>query len=573
MTRLEIPPMSSDESNYPPASGPVSPPEYQNPGIPGTQKEGEPKVRWLADPSDIFLELDASDLGGPDAVTGEYPGLERNVTVEIPFRPADQAGAPVHSRVALQLKDAPASGHALEAGVSIDFGLFAELLQNLVMPAFLVDPEGSIIFANQAVSCMGDQFEQLREASLATVFPDKGTFDQAKSIMDRALKENRPLVKETVVNAYGSLLEATLQVRPLLLKGLQFGLISIEPHNPKPRLYDVWKYKRLFSIFPVGIGEFAFSQPLSHRASDMALLNAVRTARLVDGNNNFARMYGTEEISALLGKQKTEISPWQVEHQTMYLAWIRKFFPTGSFEISETGPDYNIRNIEVTLIGEVEQGCVVSFWELRQEITDRVEAEQRLRDDFQDMRREVVRAAVDTIGAIVERKAPHTARRQLRVAKLAGAIADEMGLSEEERLGLQVAAALHDIGEIFLPADLAARPAGMTEAELSVVRAHPDIGYDVLRNVRFPWPIAEIVVQHHERIDGSGYPLGLKGEEILLGARIIAVADVFEEMSFNRAQGRGHKTALSEIRFHNTGGLDPRVVRACTAVVVKGFSF
>jgi len=183
---------------------------------------------------------------------------------------------------------------------------------------------------------------------------------------------------------------------------------------------------------------------------------------------------------------------------------------------------------------------------------------------------------VDALSSAVELRDPYTSGHQRRVAALACAIAEEMGLSAEEIQVIRVAALLHDIGKaLFVPIEILSKPGKLTDLEMALIREHPKAGYEILRKVEFPWPVAEIVYQHHERLDGSGYPRGLKGEEILLEARIIAVADVVEAMSSHRPYrpALGVDEALAEIR-KNAGKLyDPKVVEACIRVFAKGFTF
>ncbi|MCX7843973.1 MAG: HD-GYP domain-containing protein [Candidatus Bipolaricaulota bacterium] len=171
---------------------------------------------------------------------------------------------------------------------------------------------------------------------------------------------------------------------------------------------------------------------------------------------------------------------------------------------------------------------------------------------------------------------PYTAGHQRRVAELACAIAQELGLSAERIQGLRVAALLHDVGKaLFVPIEILSKPGKLTDLEMALIREHPRAGYEILRRVEFPWPVAEIVHQHHERLDGSGYPRGLKGEAILLEARILAVADVVEAMSSHRPYrpALGVEAALAEIREKAGKLYDPKVVEACLRVFARGFQF
>jgi putative nucleotidyltransferase with HDIG domain len=180
------------------------------------------------------------------------------------------------------------------------------------------------------------------------------------------------------------------------------------------------------------------------------------------------------------------------------------------------------------------------------------------------------------IAAVTEIRDPFTAGHQRRVQKLACAIAEEMGLSKSRYEKLRLAAIVHDIGKINIPTEILIKPTYLSEPEFNIIEAHPKIGYDILHEIEYSRPIANIILQHHELLDGTGYPQGLVGNEIILEARILAVADVVEAMASHRpyrpAQGTG--IALEEI-LHNKGTLyDSKVVDACLRVFYeKEFSF
>jgi PAS domain S-box-containing protein len=174
-------------------------------------------------------------------------------------------------------------------------------------------------------------------------------------------------------------------------------------------------------------------------------------------------------------------------------------------------------------------------------------------------------ATVDAMSTMVELRDPYTAGHEQRVAMLAVAIAAEMGLGEELQRGLRVAGAVHDIGKIAVPAEILSKPGQLTDIERQLARFHPEQGYQILRGIPFPWPVAEVAHQHHERMDGSGYPLGLKGDAILLEARIVAVADVVESMLSHRPYrpALGIEAALHEIESHAGAYYDTAVAGAC----------
>jgi PAS domain S-box-containing protein len=187
-----------------------------------------------------------------------------------------------------------------------------------------------------------------------------------------------------------------------------------------------------------------------------------------------------------------------------------------------------------------------------------------------------VLGTANAVSQMIELRDPYTAGHQHRVGELAAAIAAEMGLEELLQRGLRIAGALHDSGKIVVPAEILTKPGRLTEAEFNLIKQHAEQGYQVLRNVDFPWPVAEVARQHHERLDGSGYPAGLKGDEILLEARIIAVADVVESMSSHRPYraALGPARALKEIEDGAGIRYDAVVAAACLSLFRdKGYTF
>ncbi|MCX5826694.1 MAG: HD domain-containing protein, partial [Deltaproteobacteria bacterium] len=194
------------------------------------------------------------------------------------------------------------------------------------------------------------------------------------------------------------------------------------------------------------------------------------------------------------------------------------------------------RRIWVRIIGEAIRdgaGTIIRVQGALQDITDRKLAEGALQDNFNKLRK-TIGAAIRTLAATAEVRDPYTAGHQQRVADLARRIAREMSLDTDKILGLGLASVIHDIGKISVPAEILTKPTKLTNIEFNLIKNHSQAAYDILKDMEFPWPIAEIVYQHHERLDGAGYPRGLKGEEISLEAQIISVADVVEAMSSHR---------------------------------------
>lgn len=189
---------------------------------------------------------------------------------------------------------------------------------------------------------------------------------------------------------------------------------------------------------------------------------------------------------------------------------------------------------------------------------------------------ESMESTISAVAGMVEMRDPYTTGHQQRVAELAVAIGRAMGLPEQTVYGLRLAGLVHDLGKIHIPAEILSKPGKLTKIEYEMIRTHPEAGYEILKNVDFLWPIAQTVLQHHERITGTGYPAGLKGDQILLEAKIIAVADVVEAISSHRPYrpALGIEAALKELRDNRGNYYDPEVVDVCLKLFKeKTFSF
>jgi PAS domain S-box-containing protein/putative nucleotidyltransferase with HDIG domain len=202
--------------------------------------------------------------------------------------------------------------------------------------------------------------------------------------------------------------------------------------------------------------------------------------------------------------------------------------------------------------------------------TERDEAEERLRDSYGRLET-MTHDVVVSMGRIVEARDPYTQGHERRVAELSKAIGAEMGLSADDIAAVEMAAMLHDIGKLCVPAEILTKPGTLSISEFELIKDHSRRGYEILKDIAFPWPIADIVLQHHERVDGSGYPSGLKGAEILLASRILAVADVVEAMASHRPYRPliGLAQAMEEIH-ERVAAYDPDVVAACERLYQRG---
>lgn len=185
---------------------------------------------------------------------------------------------------------------------------------------------------------------------------------------------------------------------------------------------------------------------------------------------------------------------------------------------------------------------------------------------------DMLHGIISSMALMVEIRDPYTAGHQQRVAQLACAIAAGMGLAAERIEGLRIAAILHDVGKIRIPVSILTRTGQLLAAEMEVIKIHPQVSYDILKNIPFPWPCARMVLEHHERLDGSGYPRGIGGQEILLESRILAVADVTEAKSSFRPYrpAQGIEAALAELREHRGILYDCDAVDACLKLFSDG---
>ena len=272
-------------------------------------------------------------------------------------------------------------------------------------------------------------------------------------------------------------------------------------------------------------------------------------------------MNTTEHTKIFYGEKRPTVADLQVDGAADLMAEIRKWYgdrykrsnlleeayeATGPFTFPGKEPRWlhftsaAIRNDKGDLLGAIETMTDIS--QLKR-------AEDELRENIERLRK-VMTGVIRAMDTIVEMRDPYTAGHQHQVARLASAIAVEMGLPAETIEAIYVSASMHDIGKIYVPAEILSKPGHISDIEKEIIHLHPQVGYDVLKTIDFPWPIAEIVLQHHERLDGSGYPRGLKEGDILIEARILGLADVVESIGSHRPYRPtlGIEKALNEIR-------------------------
>jgi PAS domain S-box-containing protein/putative nucleotidyltransferase with HDIG domain len=302
----------------------------------------------------------------------------------------------------------------------------------------------------------------------------------------------------------------------------------------------------------------------------MALINRSEVYETV--NSSLCKAFGKERQEEILGHSVSEMWGREVYEQKIELYLERcqngeEITTEDWFDMEGMGTQC----FEINYIPYRDSDGVVTHAIMAvHNITNRKIAEQELDNSYRNLQK-TLEETVNALSALVEMRDPYTAGHQNRVARIARAIAQELGLSEDAAQGIWVASLIHDIGKVRVPADILSRPAHLSSAEFELIKEHPRTGYEILREIDFPWPVAEIVLQHHERINGSGYPQGLKGDGILLASRIIGVADVVEAMTYHRPyrEALGLDVALDEIRENKGILYDPNVVEACIRVFME----
>jgi putative nucleotidyltransferase with HDIG domain len=240
--------------------------------------------------------------------------------------------------------------------------------------------------------------------------------------------------------------------------------------------------------------------------------------------------------------------------------------------------EIELRKIRYDLEGRIEQRTIELIKlneQLKQDIARRENAEAEVQSSLNKLR-SAMGGVVQAMALTVERRDPYTAGHQRRVSDLARGVAAEMALTAHQIDGIRMAGLIHDLGKICVPAEILSKPGQLTEIEHTLIKDHPQVGYEILKEIEFPWPVAQIVLQHHERIDGSGYPVGLSGDDIIIEAKTLAVADVVEAMASHRPYRPtlGRDMALEEISQNRGVLYDPDVVDACMKLLQeKDFQF
>jgi PAS domain S-box-containing protein/putative nucleotidyltransferase with HDIG domain len=378
-------------------------------------------------------------------------------------------------------------------------------------------------------------------------------------------------------------------------KALESGTIIITEELMGNRTYETRKFPVRLSENKVGVGGYVRditerklaeealkkSEGKYHSIFENAVEGIFQTTpkgQYISVNPAFVRMMGYDSPEELI-KVITDLSKQVYVNPEDRLSFKKILEEQGivqGFETQHYRKDRSKIWISLTARAVKDEAGKVLYYEgTAEDITKRKEAEEDLKQTLEKLRKSLS-GTIQAMSLMVETRDPYTAGHQRRVSTLARTIAQEMGLSNDTVDTIRMAGIIHDIGKISVPAEILSRPGKLTDTQFSLIKAHSQTGYDILKDVGLPYPIAEIVLQHHERLDGSGYPQGLKNGQILLESQIISVADVVEAITSFRPYrpGFGIDVALEEIEKNKGILYDAGVVEVCLKLFrEKGFSF
>jgi PAS domain S-box-containing protein len=432
---------------------------------------------------------------------------------------------------------------------------FRDSIENSLLSIRVLNKDGKTIYANRAMLDMWGyrSIKELEAVPAKQRYTPESYDEHMKRIEDTEIGEDIPSTYEvSIVRSDGQVRHVSASIRALTWRGeRQFQVVY----------QDITERKQ---------AEAEYRTIIRTTMDGFCLMDM--QGHLLDVNDAYCRLIGYSRDELL----NMSISDIEVIEKPREIAKrIRKIMKVGydSFETSHRRKDGGIVDVGVS-VNYLSAGGGRLFVFLR-DITERKRMEWELRNNMERFKK-AMEGVVQVIASIVEVRDPYTAGHQRRVAELACAIAEEMDFSEEGIEEIRMAALVHDIGKIYVPAEILSKPSKLTEIEFSMIKSHPQVAYDILKSVDFPWPIFRLVLQHHEMMDSSGYPAGLRGEDILPGARILAVADVVEAMASHRPYrpALGLEKALDEISKNRGVLYDPEVADACLRVFnKKGFKF
>jgi PAS domain S-box-containing protein/putative nucleotidyltransferase with HDIG domain len=450
---------------------------------------------------------------------------------------------------------------------------YRNLFDTMTQGVVYHDAEGKVTSANPAAQrILGVSFEEmvnigLRDHVEATYFEDGSVCQQENHPVKVALKTGQD-VKDVIIKFYNRQERdyrwLSVSAVPVFLPGKKE-----KPHQVYSVFSDITSFKEAEYSLRESESEY---RTILENVQDIFYRTDLE-GKIVLVNPAAVPLLGATSIGQIMGKN---IQDFYIHPEEMNTLSEKLRFEGAVSDFELTLKRYDGRLICVSTTSHLykdSQGQVLGVEGMCRDITEHKKFQEEQIQSL-DQLQKVLRGSIDLAAKMVELRDPYTAGHQQKVAKLASAIARDMGIPEERVNYINMAAMVHDIGKINVPSEILSRTGKLTDLEFQFIKTHAQGSYDILKTINFPWPIAEIVRQHHERMDGSGYPRGLKGDQIKLEARILAVADTIEAMAAHRPyrSGLGVGAALEEIT-NNKGTLyDTQVVESCLRVFYeRGF--
>ncbi len=423
---------------------------------------------------------------------------------------------------------------------------FRSLFDHSPDAVYCFDPDGRFMTANtRTLSLTGYSTPELRLRTFdSLIAPDDR--ERTREHFRKALRGEPQTYEIECRKKDGTPFHVQVTNIPMIVNGRTYGVYGIAR--------DITKMKKMMDVLRDNEEKY---RQLFNMESDAVFLIDNENGDILEANDSAAALYGYGH-EELLKMKHTELSaePARTRDATLKhqgcvpLRYHKK--KDGTVFPCEIAARHLMRNNRFVHIAAI------------RDITERLQKEHDVLQSFEKLRN-AMGAIIQATSAMTEARDPYTSGHQRRVANLARNIAKEMELSQNSIEAIRMAGVIHDIGKISVPAEILSKPSKLSEPELGLIRSHPATAYNILKDIEFPWPIAEIIYQHHERMDGSGYPRGLKGEEILMEARILAVADVVEAMASHRPYrpSLGIEAALQEIDERRGMLYDEDVVNVC----------
>jgi PAS domain S-box-containing protein/putative nucleotidyltransferase with HDIG domain len=435
---------------------------------------------------------------------------------------------------------------------------YRELANSLPTCIFEADLNGRLTFANRtAFDWFGYSEADLLEGKTVLQMLGEADRQRADEGFRRALSAGEASSREfTAMRKDGRTFPALVTVRAMVKDGRPIGLLGI--------LIDITERKQAEEALRQSEEYF---RSLIEKGSDIiSVMDKNAIVHYISPSVERILGYKPEELVGTSGFAL--VHPDDLKRLSVQQDFLAVLGAPGSVspavELRDRHKDGTWRTLEVVSRNIVDANGELAIVTNAHDITERKQAEESLRQSMVQLRT-TLKAAINSLASAIEMRDPYTAGHQERVTKLASAIAREMGLSEDQIETIQIAGIIHDIGKIYVPAEILSKPGKLNEFEFMIIKTHSEVGYKILSKIEFPWPIADIVHQHHERINGSGYPQRLTGKDILLEAKILGVADVVEAMSSHRPYrpALGIAVALEEISRNKGVIYDAEVADAC----------